>query len=84
MCSRYGVHVSVHQRERCDAEDAKGETRWRFELACARPRVAPAEAVFSDNLSECVEGARNAGLVAIYFIDTHQTVAELRSMLGNA
>ena len=52
-----------------------------FYLACARcANVAPSECVFIDDRPENVEGARQAGLSAIPFLDAPALLAELRRM----
>ena len=52
-----------------------------YQLACARLRVAPHEAVFLDNLEECVVGARDAGLAAVLYAGTAQAIADMRGLL---
>jgi glucose-1-phosphatase len=52
-----------------------------FYLACATATGAPPhECVFIDDLPENVEGARNAGLLAIHYRDDESLLAELRSI----
>jgi putative hydrolase of the HAD superfamily len=52
-----------------------------FYLACARrANVAPSECVFIDDRPENVEGARQAGLAAIHFLDAPRLLPELRQM----
>jgi glucose-1-phosphatase len=52
-----------------------------YELAYARLAVEPAEAVFVDDFPENVEGARAAGMQAIWFRSSEQVLEELGRML---
>jgi epoxide hydrolase-like predicted phosphatase len=51
-------------------------------LACERLGVPPGEAVFLDNVEECVEGARRVGMAAIQFLDNEQAIAALERHLA--
>jgi epoxide hydrolase-like predicted phosphatase len=53
-----------------------------FHLVVDRLGVQPGEAVFIDDILTNVEAARREGLVAIQFLDTQQTLADLRGLLG--
>ena len=53
-----------------------------FHLVVDRLGVQPGEAVFIDDILTNVEAARREGLVAIQFLDTQQTLADLRGVLG--
>ncbi len=52
-----------------------------YELAVSRLGVQPSEAVFIDDIPVNVEGAHNAGLHAIQYINNHQVIVELEEML---
>jgi putative hydrolase of the HAD superfamily len=53
----------------------------RFYEACVRAAGAPAEScVFVDDLHENVEGAREAGLKALHYVDTPTLLADLRRL----
>jgi len=54
-----------------------------FRLALERLGVAPWEAVFVDDFSENVDGARAAGLHAIHFRNTDQARAEVERLLDS-
>jgi putative hydrolase of the HAD superfamily len=62
-------------------EGMKKPDRRLYELVCRRLRVAPAEAIFVDDVEDCVEGARRAGLTAIRFRNNVQAIAKLNSLL---
>jgi FMN phosphatase YigB (HAD superfamily)/RimJ/RimL family protein N-acetyltransferase len=51
---------------------------WR---ALNRMGASPADALLVDDFYENVTGARNVGLHAVHFRDTHQTVAEIEEVL---
>lgn len=76
--------------EMCDAviysheEGIKKPDRRVYEVACARLRVAPTEAIFLDDLQVCVDGARRAGMTAIRFVDNEQAMAELERRFAAA
>lgn len=53
-----------------------------FQLALDRLGVAPGEAVFVDDFSENIDGARWLGLHAVLFQSTDQTIAELGRYLN--
>jgi epoxide hydrolase-like predicted phosphatase len=53
-----------------------------YRLALERLHVQPEEAVFVDDMLVNVEAARQQGLSAIQFLDTQQTLADLRSILA--
>jgi epoxide hydrolase-like predicted phosphatase len=55
-----------------------------YEIVCHRLGVRPDETVFLDDTHACVEGARDAGMAAIQFIDNDQATAELDVRLGLA
>jgi len=52
-----------------------------YHLALDRLDVAPQQAVFVDDFAENVTGAQEAGMRAIQFRDTQQTIAELDALL---
>ena len=52
-----------------------------YQLACTRLGVAPHEAVFLDNLDECVVGARDAGLAAVLYTNAAQAIADMQNLL---
>jgi HAD superfamily hydrolase (TIGR01549 family) len=52
-----------------------------FQLALDRLGVQPSEAIFIDDILVNVEAARQLGMPAIQFVDTHQTLAELQVVL---
>jgi putative hydrolase of the HAD superfamily len=52
-----------------------------YQLVCQRLGVRPSEAVFVDDTEVCISGAKRAGLTAVQFRDTQQTIAELNSHL---
>lgn len=54
-----------------------------YHLAVERLGVTPSEAVFVDDFSENVEGARAAGLHAIHFRSADQARAEVEQLLGS-
>lgn len=51
-------------------------------LTCSRLVIAPEEAIFVDNLVECIEGARQAGMVGALYRDASQTIGELQQVLA--
>lgn len=51
-------------------------------LTCSRLGIAPEEAIFVDNLVECIEGARQAGMVGALYRDASQTIGELQQVLA--
>jgi epoxide hydrolase-like predicted phosphatase len=53
-----------------------------FHMTIERLGVKPGEAIFIDDILVNVEAARNAGLIAIQFVDTEQTLADLSTLLG--
>ena len=53
-----------------------------FEVAAQRLGVPAARVVFVDDFPQNVVAARTAGLSAVQFMDTPQTIAELRQLLG--
>jgi HAD superfamily hydrolase (TIGR01509 family) len=55
-----------------------------YQVACERLGVAPHEAVFVDNLDECIEGAREAGLEAVLYTTAPQTIDRLRMMFASS
>jgi epoxide hydrolase-like predicted phosphatase len=52
-----------------------------YRLVCERLGVQPYEAVFVDNLEQCVEGARAIGMQAILFQNTAQAIADVQACL---
>jgi putative hydrolase of the HAD superfamily len=52
-----------------------------YELVCQRLGVRPSEAVFVDDSEVCISGAKRAGMTAVQFRDTQQTIAELNTHL---
>jgi FMN phosphatase YigB (HAD superfamily) len=53
-----------------------------YRLALERLHVQPEEAVFVDDMLVNVEAARQQGLSAIQFLDTEQTLTDLKSILA--
>lgn len=53
-----------------------------YTLACSGLGVAPKEAVFVDNLTECVDGARQVGMGAVLYRTASQTTRELQRLLA--
>ena len=51
-----------------------------YRLACERLEVAPAEAVFVDDLRENCEGAEAVGMTALLHRDPSETVAKLEAL----
>jgi glucose-1-phosphatase len=52
-----------------------------FYLACVRAAGVPAAAcVFIDDIPDNVEGARDAGLTALLYVDTPRLIADLRGL----
>jgi len=54
-----------------------------YRLAVERLHVQPEEAVFVDDMLVNIEAACQQGLSAIQFLDTQQTLADLRSILAD-
>ncbi len=54
-----------------------------YELALARLRVAPEEAIFIDDMLENVEAARDLGIRAVHFQENAATIAAVRALLGD-
>ena len=52
-----------------------------YQLACEQLGVATQNAIFVDDKETCVAGARSAGMHAIQFLDTDQTIAAVNAML---
>ena len=52
-----------------------------YRLVCERLGVQPHEALFVDNLEQCVEGARAIGIHAILFQNTAQAIADVQARL---
>jgi epoxide hydrolase-like predicted phosphatase len=87
--------VGARERERaaygfedmCDVvvysheEGLKKPDRRIYEIACRRLGVQPADAIFVDDTPICVEGATDAGLTAIQFIDNDQVISALDAKL---
>jgi FMN phosphatase YigB (HAD superfamily) len=55
-----------------------------YALVCERLGVAPARAVFVDNVAANVDGARAVGMHGILFVDAGQAIGELRALLREA
>jgi putative hydrolase of the HAD superfamily len=55
-----------------------------FELACARLAVAPAEAVFLDDIGSNLKAARALGMTTIKVVEPEAALAELEGVLGFA
>lgn len=53
-----------------------------FRLACERLGVAPADAVFVDDLRENIAGAEEVGMTGVLHRDPDETVAKLEELLG--
>ncbi len=53
-----------------------------FRLAAARLGVEPEQAVFVDDFSPNVEGARAIGMHGVHFKRTDQVIAEVRALIG--
>jgi epoxide hydrolase-like predicted phosphatase len=53
-----------------------------YQLACERLDVSPGEALFIDDMAVNVEGARQAGLKAIQYINNTQIKIQLSDILG--
>jgi putative hydrolase of the HAD superfamily len=53
-----------------------------FELAAERLGVAPAECLMIDDIAENCDGAIQAGMAGIQFIDNAQALSELERLLG--
>ncbi len=52
-----------------------------YRVVCERLAVRPHEAIFLDDVQECVDGARRVGMTAIKFNDNEQAIAELERHL---
>jgi epoxide hydrolase-like predicted phosphatase len=61
-------------------EGLKKPDRRFYEIACARLRVQPAEAIFLDDVPACVDGAGRAGMTAIRFRNNDQAIGELEAV----
>lgn len=55
-----------------------------YQLACARLQVAPASAVFLDDIGQNLKPARQLGMATIKVVDPALALAELGRMLGLA
>jgi len=55
-----------------------------YALVCERLGVAPARAVFVDDVAANVEGARAVGMQGVLFVDGGQAIGELRALLREA
>lgn len=53
-----------------------------FLLMAERLGALPSECIMIDDIVENCEGARSAGMRSIHFVDTHQALTELGSLLG--
>jgi putative hydrolase of the HAD superfamily len=53
-----------------------------YELACARLAVAPAAAVFLDDIGANLKSARALGMTTIKVVDPEQALGELEGILG--
>jgi epoxide hydrolase-like predicted phosphatase len=53
-----------------------------YRILCERLTIAPAEAVFVDDLEEMIDGARSAGMQAVMFLNTEQAVADLERLIA--
>ena len=53
-----------------------------YELTCARLGVAPAECAFIDDFAHNCEAATALGMTAVWFRETPDAIAELRSVLA--
>jgi epoxide hydrolase-like predicted phosphatase len=53
-----------------------------YTIACERLGVAPAEALFVDDLEANVDGARAVGMDAITFVDTEQAISDISARLA--
>jgi putative hydrolase of the HAD superfamily len=54
-----------------------------FQIALDLLGVSPNEAVFLDDISENVEGARAVGMSAIHFVEPEKAIAQLKKLLKN-
>jgi len=54
-----------------------------FQLAVGRLKIEPAQALFIDDMSVNVEAARQEGLEAIQFLNTQQTITDIRKFLAD-
>jgi uncharacterized protein len=52
-----------------------------YTLLCSRLDVRPEETVFVDDTDQCVIGARNAGIQAVYYRDNAQVIGEIEKLL---
>jgi len=55
-----------------------------YEIAAAKLDVAPGECVFIDDTERFCTAARECGMQAIWFKDTEQCIAELKTILADA
>jgi epoxide hydrolase-like predicted phosphatase len=53
-----------------------------YELVCARLAVAPAEAVFLDDIGSNLKSARRLGMTTIKVVEPKTALAELEGVLG--
>jgi putative hydrolase of the HAD superfamily len=52
-----------------------------YALLCSRLDIQPEETVFVDDTDQCVVGARNAGIQAVYYRDNAQVIGEIEKLL---
>jgi HAD superfamily hydrolase (TIGR01509 family) len=81
-------------RQRFGMSDIVDKTVYSFEIGVLKPTrqsfdyilksldVEPSHAIFVDDFEKNVHGARDAGMTAVRFIDTLQTIGELNALLG--
>lgn len=93
LLSNHWSHLRAELQERWEILDAFDEViisaevglakpgKEIFELVVQRLGVDPEEAVFVDDFRENIEGARAAGLHAVLFKNTGQTIADLNAYL---
>ncbi|RPI82826.1 MAG: HAD family phosphatase [Chloroflexi bacterium] len=93
LLSNHWSHLRAELQERWEILDAFDEViisaevglakpgKEIFELVVQRLGVEPGEAVFVDDFRENIEGARAAGLEAILFKNTEQTIRDLQTYL---
>lgn len=55
-----------------------------YRLVCQRLGVRPEEAVFVDDVLENVEGARKIGMLGVRFLNPHQALEDLQSLMNGA
>ncbi len=81
MTLHYGLDRLVDVMLFSDEERiAKPDPRVYY-LAAERLGVRPEEAIFVDDVHRNVEGARSAGMIAVHFRDTAQTIAAIEQCL---